>query len=470
MTITGDRPRVVDERALGSLDDADPDVRRTWHECTGLAASEPPEVGLSAGERPTADVEVLAGALAACEYALAARLHAATVGGALPLTAPGAMLRSRGWSVGVARKLARCGELAARHPALSAAWASGIITADHVDPLARAADRFSGAELDTLVAELGPHWGRWSPTMIVRFVEAAARMLHPPPDPTPDEADAYQSRDLSFAVFGDTVLLSGQLPRAEGELVMAAIDALADRLRSTADPTRAGARRADALVHVVNAAHATDVLPTRGGLPVALTVTLQHTQLGDPIWTTSRGHVLTAADARWAGCDAAITPVLIEKVAGPADLTVRPPGVAGVQAGAAIATAARIAALAAALFDTQIPLDVGRTARTATAAQRRALATRDRGCVIPGCGVPAEACQTHHLHEWAAGGETRIGNLVLLCWAHHRQVDLGMWTIEPRGPGSPGQPHPGAPPGTPWPANNGSPWIITRTPRHRWRT
>ncbi len=30
-------------------------------------------------------------------------------------------------------------------------------------------------------------------------------------------------------------------------------------------------------------------------------------------------------------------------------------------------------------------------------------------------------------------------------------------------------PEPGAPPGTPWPANHNAPWTITRTPRTRWR-
>ena len=69
--------------------------------------------------------------------------------------------------------------------------------------------------------------------------------------------------------------------------------------------------------------------------------------------------------------------------------------------------AARITALATTLLGTRIPLAVGRTARTATPAQRRALAARDKGCIIPGCGIPAEACQTHHVTDWAAGGEHR---------------------------------------------------------------
>jgi hypothetical protein len=145
---------------------------------------------------------------------------------------------------------------------------------------------------------------------------------------------------------------------------------------------------------------------------------------------------------------------------------------ANVQAGTPLipSAAARIAELAMMLLGTRIPLAVGRTARTATPAQRRALAARDRGCIIPGCAIPAEACQTHHVTDWAADGNTDLPNLALLCWAHHRQVDLGMWTIVPavtrdQVP----QPEPGAPPGTPWPANHGAPWTITRTPRTRWR-
>ena len=50
--------------------------------------------------------------------------------------------------------------------------------------------------------------------MITRFVLSAARLLHPPADdqPTGSEADAYATRDLSFALLGDTVILSGTCP------------------------------------------------------------------------------------------------------------------------------------------------------------------------------------------------------------------------------------------------------------------
>ncbi len=455
--------RANDRRAEVALADASGDVGGLWARATGITSVELPDMGLTAGDRPTADVEVLAGALAAVEYELARRMHAAATAGALPLVGPGAMLSARGWAVPHARRLARAGALAAEHPTLAAAWAAGIITANHVDAIASNTGPLTADELAAVIAELADRWGYWSPAQVTRLVIAAARLLHPPPDPTDDEADAYQSRDLSFALLGDTVLLSGTLPRLEGEAVMAAIDALAERLRSTADHTPPRARRADALVELVNTAAANGALPTRGGLPVSLSVTLEHTPVGDPVWSTSRGHLLTHAEQRFSACDPTITPI------GTWSLCATP-GIAG--PGVTEATpAARIAALAALLFGgPRLPLTVGRTSRTATPAQRKALAARDKGCIIPGCGIPAENCQAHHITDWAADGPTDIENLALLCWTHHRQVDLGMWIIQPAEP-PPGRAGPqfGDPLATPWPGNNTSPWTIRRTQRTRWR-
>jgi hypothetical protein len=203
-------------------------------------------------------------------------------------------------------------------------------------------------------------------------------------------------------------------------------------------------------------------------LPVSLTVTLQQTAAGDEVWQTGRGHLLTRAEARWAACDAAVTPVLIPAGSGCADDPCLPAR-AGAVDGAG--PAARIAAMAATLFDTRIPMDVGRTQRTATASQRRALGVRDRGCIIPGCAVPAEACQTHHLEPWGQGGVTSVDSMALLCWAHHRQVDLGLWTIEAVAPGQSPPPSSGddAPLDGAWPGNSGSPFLVRRVPRSRWR-
>ena len=343
-----------------------------------------------------------------------------------------------------------------------------MITSDHVDAVARHIGPLRPDEVAAVVEELSGLWGELSPQAVAGFMARVIRVLHPPPDPDPDETGAYESRSLSFAVTGDSVVLAGVLPRVEGEAVIAAVEAFAERLRTQADHVPGSARRADGLVALVNAAHATGSVPTRGGLPVSVSVTVDTTALGDQVWTTSLGHTLTDAERRFTMCDAMVTPIEIDTGGCPdpiADLLT--PGGPGTGSPSA---RARIAALATTLLGTRIPLSVGRTARVATWAQRRALAARDKGCIIPGCGIPAEACQAHHVQDWAAGGASDLPNLALLCWAHHRQVDLGMWTIVPSGTGDQvPRPEPGAPPGTPWPANHGAPWTITRTPRTRWR-
>jgi hypothetical protein len=85
------------------------------------------------------------------------------------------------------------------------------------------------------------------------------------------------------------------------------------------------------------------------------------------------------------------------------------------------------------LLDTNgAPLDVGRAHRLATPAQRKALAARDGGCVIPACPVPHEGTDAHHIEPWQQGGATDLGNLVSLCPRHHQEVHAGTWLVEMR--------------------------------------
>lgn len=61
--------------------------------------------------------------------------------------------------------------------------------------------------------------------------------------------------------------------------------------------------------------------------------------------------------------------------------------------------------------------------------QRRAIAARDGGCIIPGCAVPAGWCEIHHVVEHAQGGPTHTDNGALLCWYHHRHLESSGWLI-----------------------------------------
>jgi hypothetical protein len=74
-------------------------------------------------------------------------------------------------------------------------------------------------------------------------------------------------------------------------------------------------------------------------------------------------------------------------------------------------------------------LDLGRAQRLASPAQKLALVARDGGCVIPGCTVPGDACDAHHIVYWADGGPTDIDNLALLCDRHHTETHQSTWDI-----------------------------------------
>ncbi len=80
-----------------------------------------------------------------------------------------------------------------------------------------------------------------------------------------------------------------------------------------------------------------------------------------------------------------------------------------------------------------VVVDVGRATRVVSGATHRALRLRDRGCRWPGCERPAGWTQAHHIEFWTRGGKTELGNLVLLCHHHHRQVHEGGWQVVKHG-------------------------------------
>jgi len=75
------------------------------------------------------------------------------------------------------------------------------------------------------------------------------------------------------------------------------------------------------------------------------------------------------------------------------------------------------------------PLAIGRKSRIVPKAIERAVRARDNHrCTFPGChNHRFLAC--HHVEHWANGGETCLGNLLLLCTKHHTLVHEGGFTI-----------------------------------------
>ncbi|MET7875834.1 DUF222 domain-containing protein [Micromonospora profundi] len=188
------------------------------------------------------------------------------------------------------------------------------------------------------------------------------------------------------------VRLSGSLDTETASLLREAIDPLCAPAGAH-DGRSPGELRADALGEICRLALRTGNLPDNGGDRPQLVVTVSLDALvnGVHAGTLESGARLTPGAIRRLACDAAVLPAVLGG-------------------------------------DSQI-LDVGRQRRLFTGPLRRALVLRDGGCAFPGCDRPPRWCDGHHVHHWADGGTTALGNAVLLCGHHHRLLHRGDWTV-----------------------------------------
>jgi hypothetical protein len=74
-------------------------------------------------------------------------------------------------------------------------------------------------------------------------------------------------------------------------------------------------------------------------------------------------------------------------------------------------------------------LDLGSARRLASPAQNLARASRDDGCVFPGCGRPPEWTDAHHVIPWSQEHRTDLAGLASLCRFHHQLIHEGGWTM-----------------------------------------
>ena len=127
-------------------------------------------------------------------------------------------------------------------------------------------------------------------------------------------------------------------------------------------------------------------LPQHGGTTTTVVVTIDQAKLTADLAAAglTTGTRITAGEARRLACGAGILPTVLD--------------------------------------GRSQPLDLGRTQRLFTPAQRKALAIRDRHCRAEGCDVPAAWTEAHHLQPWAGGGRTDLADGVLLCSFHHHRA------------------------------------------------
>ncbi|MEV7428594.1 DUF222 domain-containing protein [Nocardioides sp. NPDC092400] len=102
------------------------------------------------------------------------------------------------------------------------------------------------------------------------------------------------------------------------------------------------------------------------------------------------------------------------------------PGVLDDGATISAATARRLACEAglipAVLGSRSELLDLGRTTRLFSGAQRRALNLTQPTCTADGCDWPAHLCHAHHDQPWSTGGATDLTNARNLCPRHHARI------------------------------------------------
>ncbi len=192
------------------------------------------------------------------------------------------------------------------------------------------------------------------------------------------------------------LVFNGCLPPLEGAMVEEALHAVSKPrpVGGEKDPRTPEQRYADGLCELITIAMSTKDLPMSGGVRPQMVVTMRLDWLEEKVRTgyTDWDGEATASLLRQLSCDAELIPVVLN--------------------------------------GESIPLDYGRSVRTAPPPLRRALAVRDKGCAFPGCDRPPAWTEAHHVLHWTQHrGPTDLGNMVLLCSHHHHVIHEEDWKI-----------------------------------------
>ncbi|WP_461474210.1 HNH endonuclease signature motif containing protein [Microbacterium sp. HJ5] len=312
--------------------------------------------------------------------------------------------------------------LDADYPAMRIAAAQGAVGIDGlvavIDTLAAAdcsVDARRRADKELAASARGALDGAQPCADELRLQASVWAMYLDPDGAEPREARAMRKRGLTLGVCRDGLVplrgsllpeVAGQLGRIFDSLLNPKVDAaggpafVESEAESDAPPDAAGDGRSrsqkqhDALATALTVAARAGELPTIGGAAPTLVVSVR----ADDV---ERGRGYAHID----GCDEPLPVAIARQVA-----------CTGAVQRVHVDAGGRI-------------LAIGVADRVFAAHQRKAIALRDGGCIIPGCGVPAAWCEIHHVHEAARGGPTHTDNGVLLCWFHHRTIDTGGWKV-----------------------------------------
>jgi hypothetical protein len=303
-------------------------------------------------------------------------------------------------SPAAASQIVRNGRTLQHLPAVAAACAEGLVTAEQVSvlaPVTRPEHLTAAAEQDVDLTEIDAVLAE---TAMTRQHVQLGRVVHhylSRLDPDGTEPDPTESRSLTISRHSDgSRTIRGELDAVGGEKVQAMLESFVQADRPAGDLRSRAQQLGDALVQAADVALAAGTLPVLRTVKPHVAAMIDLDDLTDPhtgpgTATTGFGALISAARARWLACDGSISRIVF----GP---------------------------------DGQ-PLDLGRTHRGVPPHLRRATEARDRCCVFTGCDAPSHWCDVHHLIHWIDGGETSLANSALLCERHHTKVHHGFRVV-----------------------------------------
>ena len=310
------------------------------------------------------------------------------------------------WQCGIgmnaAREKVRVAHCLADLPKISAALEKGEISYSKV----RAMTRVAHSENEVFLLMIARHGTASHMERLIAKTRWVKRLQD-----AQNSNDQHEHREVTFAYDEDGALvIRARLPAEQGALVLKALEMAMDRAKAerkepavsaeTCNDPNPKARvpfsvhRADAMIELAETylSHGAKTSATADRYQVVVHVSAETLEDGSgDICELEHGPNVSAETSRRIACDSSVVKLFED--------------------------------------ETGEPINIGRKSRVIPSAMRRILKARDKGCRFPGC-THQHYIDGHHIKHWAAGGETRIDNLVQLCRYHHRLVHEGGFGCE----------------------------------------
>ncbi|MCA1005620.1 HNH endonuclease [Rhodococcus hoagii] len=320
--------------------------------------------------------------------------------------------------VSTAARILALGKMLGRQPEIADAFNAGEISAEHAaligefcetPPRGMPNEALDACRKVLLDSATGPAATTTTVRTCISRLERIFESDELPPSEDTERNEFHASKTLN-----GRVAVKGDLDAVTGEMLLTALSSLTKPRNPMDDPTntRTPARqRADAFAEILRRYLDSGDAPIEGGERPHLSLHVNAQDLAR-----------SQSNHEWTGSDG--DPDLF----GDKDVA-RMPHMGPLS----IATARRLACdchLTPIVMSDGVPIDLGRSSRTVSKKQRRALIARDHGCAFPGCGAVPAHCEGHHVTHWADGGPTDLDNLVLLCRYHHGLLHHSHWEVK----------------------------------------